>query len=336
MPDDEIRLLAQPCRLEESFPVQARRLAGEVGGAPRVIALGHIGRIFAAGVTGGNLLFQRKHARGAARRIAVAGLPKHGGNMRLVSRAQALHARAVALVKGAVGQAQSALQQVSHIARGVVQVLRHPQAKQVFRMKIGGVERIDIGAQALAQRTGQPCLVAYAIDLCQQGLDRRPAFRFDSRFIHPGTVKIADLARGGIRLWRRRQASDEADDALVGRVGKDGERAPAAAVGGNLRAAQPVAIHVVIEVVARQDFDGDSGSGAGGLAMRLGRQTGQRDAGQGEDDGSLDWRAGPGKTQTVHGDPFDENSQNHSLKSYLFWAREPSPNFLACGQKIGL
>ncbi len=182
-------------------------------------------------------------------------------------------------------------------------------------MKIGGVERIDIGAQALAQRTGQSRLVAYAIDLCQQGLDRRPAFRFDSRFIHPGTVKIADLARGGIRLWRR--AFDEADDALVGRVGEDGERAPAAAVGGNLRAAQPVAIHVVIEVVARQDFDGNSDSGAGGLAVRLGRQTGQRDAGQGEDDGSLDWRAGPGKTQTVHGDPFTENKQNNSLKSYL-------------------
>ncbi len=240
--------------------------------------------------------------------------------MRLVASAQALHARAVVLVEGAVGQAQPALQQIGHIARGVVQVLRHPQAKQVFRIKIGGVERIDIGAQALAQRACQSRLVAYAIDLAQQGLDRRPAFRFDSRFIHPGTVKIADLACGCIRLRRRRQAFDEADDALVGRVGEDGERAPAAAVGGNLRAAQPVAIHVVIEVVAgrRRGGSGDSGAGGRLLAMRLSRYIGHGGAGQGEGDGSLDWRPGPGKTQTVHGDPFDENKQNHSLRIIPF------------------
>ncbi len=84
--------------------------------------------------------------------------------------------------------------------------------------------------------------------------ERRGSARGDSRGVDEGRVVVADLsqvrARG--RVGRRR-AVDYSDQLLLRSIPRDVERAVAALVRRNLRAAVPVAVRVFVEVIAGEN-----------------------------------------------------------------------------------
>jgi hypothetical protein len=134
----------------------------------------------------------------------------------------------------------------------IVEILRDPQAEQVLSVKVRGVERIGVGAEAGAEDAGQVLPVTDGGDGIERGLERLEAGRVDRRGVHEAGVVVADLsevgARGGVGF---RGLLDQLGNAAVGEVEQLNERAVGAAVGGDLRLLEPGAVGVLEEVVAR-------------------------------------------------------------------------------------
>ncbi len=224
----------------------------------------------------------------AARCVAVgeAGELQHCGNVRLVLRAQITHVLVVLQVILAVGQLQTALQQVGVVVLVVVKARRHPQAEEIGGVEVGVVQRIDVGAQGFAQCPRQLLLVLDSSDGLQPSLQRLAAFGGNRLFVHVGVVEVGDLAR--VRSCRRIRLGDLLDERLgplAGDVAEHGEDAYRSAVGRNLRPAEPGAVAVAVEVVARLGgavhvADGDAMVGAFRRSRALGGEGSSQQAGQ--------------------------------------------------------
>ena len=143
-------------------------------------------------------------------------------------------------------------------------------------MEVGVVQRIDVGAKALAQGPGQLALVANCGDGFQVRPQRRQALRFDGSLVHVRVVERRDLADlGAGRSFGLRRLLNQADRALVAQIVEGGEDADPAAVGRNLGALDPAAVGVPVKVFARGDRGVHIGHGdAVGLS---GANRGERD-----------------------------------------------------------
>ena len=111
----------------------------------------------------------------------------------------------------AVRHVETALQQVGHALRGIVQVARHPHAEQAVGVEVGGVERVDVRAQLLAERARQRRDRVDGRDPIEQRLERRQPLRLDRRLVHVAGVVVGRLLRHGAaqpaRLWRLPRAA---------------------------------------------------------------------------------------------------------------------------------
>ncbi len=254
LPDDEVLLVGQARRLEIGVPVEARRLGGEVGAHPGIIGLVHVFAVDAAGVGLGHLRFQRHDGRRLRLGIGDAGQRQHVRNVRLVLGAQVGHLGRRVEIIVAIGQAQSALQQVGHVVVGVFEALGDPYAENMVGIEVGGVERIDIGPQGGAEIGRQRGLIRHAGNGVELGLERRQALGLDPRLVHVAGIVVADFLRiGTMRRAPLGGILDQVADLAAGLVGQGGIRTEGRAVGRDLRRLYPGAVGVVVEVVARLD-----------------------------------------------------------------------------------
>ena len=116
LPDHDLLLGVEPGGLEIGRPVQARRLAGEVGQRPGIVRLVHVLAIDQAFLRLRDPGFQIEHGFGLFVGIGDAGVFQLGGDIALVLGAKGRHVLVGIEVVVAVRHAQAALQQIRHAA----------------------------------------------------------------------------------------------------------------------------------------------------------------------------------------------------------------------------
>ena len=77
---------------------------------------------------------------------------------------------------------------------GSCQPLRDPHAEQVLGLEVGGVQRIDVGADGAADGAGQGAAVGDRRDGVERRLQRRQALGLDAGLVHEAGVEVGDLA----------------------------------------------------------------------------------------------------------------------------------------------
>ena len=167
---------------------------------------------------------------------------------------------------------------------------------------VGGVQRVDVGAQVLAEQLREGLLVLQRVDARARRLERRDALRLDARLVHEGGVVVGDLLR--LRAGRRSGGLlDDGAGALERVLGEHAEDAPARLVGGDLGGLLPGAVRVAEEVVAGRDgavhaldVEPDAaarfGPGGVGAGVRASRR-GQSSEGEQRDESELGVHASP-------------------------------------------
>ena len=254
LPDDKAGLLAEAGAAEVLRPVEAGGLHCEIGLLPGVIGFMDVFVLRQADVFFRDGMFQLDDALGARVRVRESRKLKHGRDVGLIFGADVAHAVAVGEVVFAVGQLQAALQQVGGIVVGIVEAGRDPQPEKIGGMKVGVVQGVDIGSQALTQGSRQFALVADGGNRFEVRAKRGEALGFDGGFVHVGVVEVGDFANVGTgRGIGFGRFFNQAGGTLVAQVREAGEDADAAAIGRNLGALDPAAVGVLVEIVAGLD-----------------------------------------------------------------------------------
>ena len=84
----------------------------------------------------------------------------------------------------AIGQFQTALQQVCSVVLGIVEAGSHPQSKKMCGVEVGVIQRVDVSTQSFSQGGGQLLLVADGGDGLEMRFQRRQALGVDASLIH--------------------------------------------------------------------------------------------------------------------------------------------------------
>ena len=281
LPGIDVLLAIEAGGLEVGAPVEARRLLGEIGGRPQVVGLVGVLAVGERCLRLGDLHFQRHDLLRLGIWIGDAGLLQQCADVGFVLAADLGHRLVVRQVIVAVGQAEAALQQIGNVLRRIGQALGHEQAEQVIGLEIGGIDRIDVGAQSGTEVLRQRGLVFEAGDRVEFRLQWRESALLDAGGVHVGVVGVGDarfITAGG-RLGRG-DALDQLLLALLGLVEHVEEGAGGGTIGRNLRGLGPGAIRVIVEVVAGLDRLVDAGqvdaNRRRGRRRRLGRCVGIR------------------------------------------------------------
>ena len=254
LPDDERLGGAQTRAVEQRGPVDAGRFLVEVGTGPMIVGLGDIGRLGARPMHRRNLALEIVDARRSRCGVGHLSQREQVDEMRAIGRPYAVHLVAAFGVVVAIGQSQSALQQVGHLAGRVVQILREPEAEDAIGIEVGRVERVDVGAKVLADPSRQRPPIGNRRDVVERRVEWRDAALLDRRLVQVARVVVANLALvgSGGRLARR-CLFEQPSGALLRLLAENVEDAVARAIGWNLRVLEPGSVRIVIEVVARGD-----------------------------------------------------------------------------------
>jgi len=112
---------------------------------------------------------------------------------------------------------EAALQQIWNLGGGFFQPFGHEQAEQVRGVEVGGVDRVDVGAQARTQHAREIGAGLDCVDRIQFGFQWRQARLVDGGGVHVRGVIICDLARvaAGSRIAGAR-VPDEIGGVLLG------------------------------------------------------------------------------------------------------------------------
>src|ERR1700688_4943215 len=119
-------------------------------------------------------------------------------------------------------------------------------------MKVGVIQRVDVGSQALTQCSRQLGPVVDGGNGFEVRPKRGEAFGFDAGLVHVRVVEIGDFA--GVGTGRRigfGRFFNQSDSTFVAQVGERGENANVAAVGRNFRALNPAAVGVLVKILTR-------------------------------------------------------------------------------------
>ncbi len=216
-----------------------------------VVALLDVAGFLAAQVGLGHAGLQVHHGRGALEDVRQARQLQHGGHMGGVLGADGGHALRGIQVVAALRQAQAALEEEGRVAVGLVQVLGHPEAEEVGRVVLGGVQHVHIGPQRRAQVVGQGLAVLDGADGAEGGLEGAEPLLVDGLFGHEAGVEVADLPqlgpRGGLGGRSGLDQGGRAPVREVRHLAPDPVRTP---VCGDLRPLHPGAVGIGEEVVA--------------------------------------------------------------------------------------
>ena len=136
LPDDEAGLVAEAGGAKVLCPVQAGGFGGKVGLLPGVVGFVDVLVLGEGQMFFGDGMLQIDNALGAGVGVGESRELEHGRDVRLVLGANVAHALGVGEVVLAVGQLQSALQQVGGIVLGVVEAGRDPQSEKIAVWKL--------------------------------------------------------------------------------------------------------------------------------------------------------------------------------------------------------
>ena len=95
-----------------------------------------------------NGCFQGKYARGFAMSVLETGEFKHCFDVREILLAQLPHARRGRDIIIPIRQSKTTLEEVRVTASWILEALRDPDPEQIPSLKIGVVERVDVGAHS--------------------------------------------------------------------------------------------------------------------------------------------------------------------------------------------
>jgi len=193
MPDEDLRLRREARRGEVRGPIDARRLRRELCERPRIVRLLHVDGVRSRRVRLRYFSFKVVDARRAIRRVIEARELQHGGDVLAIFFLQLDVVRVGAEVVLAVGHAEAALQEIRDIDGGIGEVGRDPQSEKAIRLKVGCVQRVDIGAQVAAESRGERAAIIDGGDCADLGLQRIGAARLDRLLVHERGVVVADL-----------------------------------------------------------------------------------------------------------------------------------------------
>ncbi len=244
LPHDELRLGVQARGFEVRAPVEAGGGGVELPPHPAVVALLDVLGVLSRDMRLRHLVLEVEDGGRPAGRVGDVGEREHVRDVCAVPGADAGHARRGTHVIGAVRHVEPALQQEGQVAGRLVEVLRDPQAEEVVRVEVRGVQSVHVRAQRAAQHPRQRPPVGDAGDAVERGLEGSEAPRLDGRLVHVGRVVVADLpslgAGGRVRAGGLlhdlvgalvRQLCDHGADAVGGAVGRDLRRLHPGAVG---------------------------------------------------------------------------------------------------------
>ena len=176
--------------------------------------------------------------------VLEAGELEHGGNVCRVARANIRRHLVVREVVLAVGQPETVLPGIDHVALGVPEILVLVDA-----------DRDRVAAAVRCSKVhGEVIVIPDRLDTLELGAEGHNALRVAGLHVHVGPVKVADLLF--VRAHRKFTGSrffDYDPDVLLGLVGENRESVIARLVGGDLGVGDPRAIHIGEEIVARTD-----------------------------------------------------------------------------------
>ena len=254
---------------------------GEIGGQfqeirdrHRIVGLGAVATVGAVPLDLGDLGFESEHCIRALFGIRRSNQRQHGREELLVGIARGDDRLVVLQVIVAVGHSEAGLIQVDGIGLGVL----------IVRFD---VERIDAAGRETwgGHDPGDVGFGLEARDVLQILFGRLQPVLLDLSLVGEGIVEIAQLLLLGRQILVG-LGFERSDDRLHGVLALDREieeRAGLRAVGGDFRRLEPLAVHIVEEVVARLDAWIDRGKVDAPVAdsrlaaIRLGR--GQDQAG---------------------------------------------------------
>ena len=156
---------------EERRPVDAGCALAELGALPGG-GVPDLERLGPGGVHVRDAGFEFDDAGRLLVRRLDAGEPEHLRDVSAVRIADGGHLGVGGEVVLAIGHPEAALEEVAGVDAGLVQVRRHPQSEEPARVVVGGVQRVDVGAQVRAQRPGQRGTVAEVRDGGELGTKR--------------------------------------------------------------------------------------------------------------------------------------------------------------------
>ena len=202
----------------------------------------------------GDLGIERDHLLRARIGFGQAGERKHLCDVRGVGCPDLRGLRLRREVVVPVRQPDAALHQIRHSFRRVGERLSDEDTEKVFGLKVGGVERIDVGADGRADDLRQLLRVLDCRNAIQRRLQDGRAALVDRVGVRVGRIIVRDArlvrARGGVRIGNR---MDEVSEALLGQLVNEIAGADARPVCRNDGRFVPGPIRVIVEVVARSD-----------------------------------------------------------------------------------
>ena len=237
---------------EKRVPIDAGRAPREVGACPHRRRIGEVFALSPGGVCACDRHFEIVDALRLGARVGGASQRQHLLDIGAILAANGRHRGIVREIIFALRQPQAALQDVGqHFARRG-EALSDENSEQILGEEIGGVQRVDIGADLLAEHARKRASVGDRGETGEIGLDRRHAGGVDGRGVDEGVVEIGDARRVGSR-WRIGVENAVHQFARLPLGGEEGavERADAGAIGGNFRRALPGAVGVAVEILPR-------------------------------------------------------------------------------------
>ncbi len=236
---DDLAGVAESELVQRAIPVELRRESAQLGAGHRIVDLLDVAALLGRPVNPGDLALERDDAVGARLGIADPGEALDLDNVIAIGLAVGVVLGALQQVIVAVGHAEAVLRRVSGVARRVLEIGEDLNSDGRVEARLG--EQFDQVAAGFHGR-----------DPLKVGLERLRPQRLDRRLVHPACVGIADLlaeaAVGGRVLGH---VLDDRADVALDLVVEDRIDSREGAVGGDIGALGPRAVHIIEEVVAR-------------------------------------------------------------------------------------
>ena len=242
--DDDRGRRQHSLRARPAGPVEAGHDGAELFDGVDVIGPQRIAALDRGPLDARECRLQSEHGPRVRRRVGPAGQGENAGQVGFIRGPDLYVPRIRADVVILIGQHRPALRQVERGPRAPPGVGRNHADERA-----AGADRLQV-----AGRGGEIAGVADRVDAIEHAPDRRDTECFEPRFVQQAGVEIGDLLRDGSPgPGRPAQFFDDGEKIGVDFVGQLDERGERRALGRDLRAGEPAAVDVAVEIVLRPD-----------------------------------------------------------------------------------